>query len=372
MILCSFDYPPRDGGISRLCAEITEGYRRRGARVRVLTQEAVETGPKAPDVPETRLTPARPRREWDAFRSLRSLGPGLRLCGTWYPEGVLAMLSGAPRYVVLAHGSELLPTTARWRRGVWRRLQNRVLSRAGLVIANSEYTRSLALESAPDCRAVAIPLPVDHRRFTPGDRDRAKRAFGVSGRHVLGSVSRVHDYKGHDVVLKALAALPAPEREGYLYLVAGRGPALPGLQEKARSLGIGHLVRWLGYVAEADLPDFYRACDVFVLCTREAREEREVEGFGLVFLEAQACGTPVIGTRSGGIPDAVAHGDGGWLIPQDDVPALAERIAKLGHDPESYRSAGSAARARVERECTVDHYMDRFESALNAEGLSVD
>jgi phosphatidylinositol alpha-1,6-mannosyltransferase len=175
----------------------------------------------------------------------------------------------------------------------------------------------------------------------------------------------MYPYKGHDVVLRAIASLASDERERLVYMVVGKGPYEAGLRKLAAELGIESNVRWLGFVAEDDLPEVYSASDLFVLCTRDAPEERSVEGFGLVFLEAQSCETPVVGTRTGGIPAAIQNGVGGWLIEQDDKEALADIIRKLVHSPELFRAAGIQARRRVLREHTWVHYMQQF-SALFA------
>ena len=371
--LYSFDYPPNHGGVSRLCAEIAAGMDRMGEGVRVLTQSSgIAKGSRVPEVFEVRVTPRRPWRELQALNLLCEGGRGQPVvCGAWYPEGLIATLAAARPRVILAHGSELMPTTARWRRGLWRRLQRKVLTSADLVVANSEYTRRLVLSSAPGSRAVAIPLAVDDFRFSPGDRSVCRAKWGLSDQFVLCSVSRLHAYKGHEIVFRALAGLPASERNRLIYLVAGRGPDQARLQSRAQDLGVDSSIRWLGYVAEDDLPDLYRASDLFVLCTREDLAASEVEGFGLVFLEAQACGTPVVGVRAGGIPDAIDHDDGGWLIDADDAPALMRLILHLARDPGLLRQAGMAARARIERQCTWDHYLQRFNAALNAEGISL-
>jgi phosphatidylinositol alpha-1,6-mannosyltransferase len=186
-------------------------------------------------------------------------------------------------------------------------------------------------------------------------------------------VSRIHAFKGHDVVLRALADLPEHERAQFIYLVAGTGtgPHLPALKEQARILGIDQQVRWLGFVPEADLPDLYRASDVFVLMTREQQDQRSVEGFGLVFLEAQACGTPAIGSRTGGIPDAIDDGNGGWLIEQDDVRSLSALLRQLINDPESFKTMGDLARQRVEREFTWGHYLQRFKETLSTASIEM-
>ena len=370
VLLFSFDYPPNEGGISRLCGEIVKGLARRGPGVTVLTRLMAHGAgdPATPQVPELRVRGGRPRRELEALRVLRRTAAGTAvICGLWYPEALLAALVGVRPVVILAHGAELL--SPRWRRPLWPGLMRGVLEWATLVVANGEYTRRLAASAAPNCRCVAVHLAVDHDRFTPGDREAARRRFGGCGRLVLSTVSRLQAYKGHDVVLEALASLEPAVRERFLYLVAGQGPAEPVLRARARQLGVEPLVRWLGYVPEEALPDLYRASDLFVLCTREAPERREVEGFGLVFVEAQACGTPVVGTRTGGIPDAVREGEGGWLIAQDDAQALASLFRELARNPMALEAAGAAARRRVERECTWDHYLDRLTAALAAAGI---
>lgn len=371
MILHSFDYPPLDGGISRLCAEIALGCRRRGTEIIALTQSSsAETSSRVPEIPEVRVTSDRPRREWQAMRWLKqNMRTGTVVCGTWYPEGLLATIVNSRPRIILAHGSELLPTRSPLRRGVWRRIQKRVLESADLIVANSEYTRRLVLETAPRSRVAAVPLAVDHRRFQPGDPEAAKASLDVSGRLVISTVSRLRDYKGHDVVFQALASLPIAVRKRFVHLIAGQGPDQAALQSKAKDLGIDELVRWLGYVSEENLPNLYRASDLFVLCTRESPRRREVEGFGLVFLEAQACGIPVVGTRTGGVADAIVDGEGGRLIAQDDAKALAEILLNLADDPRTFIEAGITARARIEREATWDHYMRRFEKVLKSEGI---
>jgi phosphatidylinositol alpha-1,6-mannosyltransferase len=246
-----------------------------------------------------------------------------------------------------------------------------VFNKSDLVIACSDYSLRLLKEKVPACDAIAIPLAVDHVRFTPGNQNAAKNKFGVNGKHVLCSVSRIRAYKGHDVVFQALANLPAHLRDQFIYLIVGRGQDQIILQSRANEEGVGSLVRWLNYIPEDDLPDIYRAADLFVLCTREVINQQEVEGFGLVFLEAQACGTPVVGTRTGGIPDAIKEGEGGWLIDQDDTQALTRILLKLAETPEEFKDAGIKARARIERDCTWDHYLDQFISVLETRGIQV-
>jgi phosphatidylinositol alpha-1,6-mannosyltransferase len=370
LLLFAFEYPPVSGGIARLCAEIGSGLARDQVKGQVLTQDCPAT-PRNEALPEVRVSRQRPLREWRAFQWLRKQRRRTpTICGVWYPEGLIAYLAGMRPLVILAHGSELLPPADRWRRPFWKALQRRVLESASLVIANSDYTRQLVSAVAPNARVETIPLAVDPDRFAPTDRAAAKEKYGVSGKRVLCTVSRMYPYKGHDVVLRAIASLAPDERERLVYMVVGRGPYEPRLRRLAAQLGVESNVRWLGFVAEEDLPEVYSASDLFVLCTRDAPEERSVEGFGLVFLEAQAGGTPVVGARTGGIPAAIQDGEGGWLIEQDDQKALADMIRNLVHSPELFRAAGTQARQRILREHTWVHYMQRFSSALKSVGIS--
>jgi phosphatidylinositol alpha-1,6-mannosyltransferase len=291
------------------------------------------------------------------------------ICGVWYPEGLIAYLAGVRPLVILAHGAELLPTVDRWRRPLWNALQRLVLENANLVIANSEYTQRLVSSVAPKAHVETIPLAVNAVQFAPKDREVAKTKFGVADKRVLCTVSRIHHYKAHDTVLRAIASLAPDEREQLVYLVVGKGPHERELRKQAVELGVESHVRWLGFVSDEDLPQVYCASDLFVLCTRDAPEERAVEGFGLVFLEAQSCGTPVVGTRSGGIPAAIRDGKGGWLIEQDDGQKLTDIIRELIRSPESFRIAGTQARERVLRENTWERYGQRFVSTLQNAGI---
>jgi phosphatidylinositol alpha-1,6-mannosyltransferase len=335
------------------------------SKVLVLTQH-FDTLPESSMLSEIRVPAHRPAREWRSFLWLRMQPRDIPvICGVWYPEGLVALLSGASRRVILAHGAELLPPVAKWRRPLWAILQRWVLESADLVVANSEYTRKLVLTVAPNARVEAIPLAVDHERFAPGDRISAKQRLGLVGKQVICTVSRIHRYKGHEVVLRAISQLSPNEHAVLAYLVVGAGPYEEELKKLAVQLGLNSVVRWCGFVSEDDLSLVYRASDLFVLCTQEALAERAVEGFGLVFLEAQACGTAVVGTRTGGICDAVKDGEGGWLIEENDTTALTNILRQLVHSPETVRTAGVQARQRILREFTWDHYMKRFSVAIS-------
>ena len=371
MIVFSFDYPPRDGGIARLSSEIVSAAEAAGVSVEVLTQSSELSGLSVPGVPTDRVIPERPRRELAALMRVRAWRDAVVVSGIWYPEGLLAAL-GQPRFhAILAHGMELMPSRSPWRRRLWSTLQRRTLEGAQVVVANSRYTAEWVLRTAPEAVVEVVPLAVDATRFTPDGRDAERERRGWQGRQVVLTVSRLAGYKAHDTVLRAIASIPASERTDLCYAIAGRGPAEASLRALSEELGIASSVAWLDFVPETELASLYAASDLFVLLTRELESSREVEGFGLVFLEAQACGTAVVGACTGGIPDAVTDGEGGWLIEADDEAALAVHLRSLVASPDAVRAEGARGRARVLRDCTWEGYWHAFRAALNRHGAGL-
>lgn len=374
MILFSFDYPPNDGGIARLCANIAIALAKEIVPVTVLTQECDRTVQVDTIVNTRRVVRKRPLREWKAYSGLRLLPKkGLCISGIWYPEGLIALLARRGPHVVLAHGAELMPPSQRWRRFIWQHLQRFVLSTADMVVANSRYTEDLVRAVAPIAKVYCVPLAVDHSFFSKQNRQEARENWNISPeKRVILTVARVNAYKGYETVFHALASITSKSRQQFVYLIAGKGPDVEMLREKARELGVDNIIRWLGFVPEEDLPSLYSTADLFVLLTREIKTQQAVEGFGLVYLEAQACGTPVVGTNTGGIPDAISHGEGGWLIDQDDAEALTALLRDLVNNPDAFSEMGRIARERVEREFTWAHYIQRLRRAIREGGIELD
>jgi phosphatidylinositol alpha-1,6-mannosyltransferase len=373
VVIFSFDYPPHDGGISRLCAAIAHQFASDSHHLVTLTEDAkISDGPQSPTPNVIRVTSSRPLRELAAlWKLIRLPRNALIVCGIWYPEGLLALLARRRRTVILAHGLELRGSAGDFYGWLRARLLTAVCRSARVVVTNSEYTARLVAAAVPGARVVAIPLGVDHLRFTPGSDLTDRGAYAPAECFLIGTVARLQSYKGHDVILNAIAALPGCLRAQVRYLIAGVGPHRAAIERRIADLGLVQQARFLGYVKEEELTRLYRAMDLFVMCTRQHADTPEVEGFGLVFLEAQACGTPVVGTRTGGIPDAIRHGEGGWLIEQDDVTALTSILSGLIRDRCALQDAGIAARRRVERECTWEIYYRRFLAGLAENGLAL-
>jgi len=164
---------------------------------------------------------------------------------------------------------------------------------------------------------------------------------------VILTVGNLVERKGHDVVLKSLPKV-LKEVPNTVYLIVGDGEQKQNLKELVDELGLGEQVIFTGRVPEKELPQYYNACDVFIMPSREIGSD--IEGFGIVFLEAGACSKPVIGGRSGGIIDAVEDGVSGILVDPTNVDEISQTLITLLTDDELARRLGRQGRKRVEED----------------------
>jgi phosphatidylinositol alpha-1,6-mannosyltransferase len=341
------DFPPKIGGIQSYLYEL---WRRLPP-----DETTVLTTPQAGDgafdaaqpfrIERTREpvlfpTPSLVRRV-DALA--REISAGVVFLDPALPLGLIGpRLTSAP-WIVVLHGAEI---TVPGRLPGSRSLLGRVLRASAGVIAAGEYpAHEAAHATGRALSGVVIPPGVDAERFTPADPDERRAA-----RHRLGlepdaptvvGVSRLVPRKGFDVLIDAVALLQLPVQ----LVIAGAGRDRRRLEERAARLGLAPRVRFLGRVPAEQLPDVYRAGDVFSMMCRERWGGLEAEGFGIVFLEAAACGLPAVAGRSGGSHEAVVDGETGYVIDPGDVTTLAQALEELLVDPDRRDRLGAAARA---------------------------
>ncbi|GHE11113.1 D-inositol-3-phosphate glycosyltransferase [Klenkia taihuensis] len=246
--------------------------------------------------------------------------------------------------------------------------EEQVVAEADRLIANTaEEARQLVRwYDADPARTLVVPPGVDLDRFTPGDRAAARRAVGVADDAlVLLFVGRIQPLKAPDVLLRAAARLLADEpalRSRLQVLVvgapSGSGLAEPRrLQELAVSLGITDVVRSVPPQAPAALAEHYRAADVAVVPSHN-------ESFGLVALEAQACGTPVVAAAVGGLPTAVDDGVSGVLVPGHDPADYAAAIRKVVEQRELLSAGARRHAERFSWDRTTDSLVDAYAAAI--------
>ncbi len=264
-----------------------------------------------------------------AARRPRAVCVGELLASGW----MLRVLRRVPglRILVYVHGEEIT-TDDPYDRDFARR--RRALLAADRIIVVSRFTRRAVLDLLGEGEAgriVLIENGVDTTRFHPAPRNpELLQRYRLAGRFVFITVCRLLEKKGVDQALRAFAQL-LPQYPDTRYLIVGSGPYEPELRALADALGVGGAVAFAGNVPEHELVAHYRLGDVFVMPNR-ALPNGDTEGFGLVFLEANACGLPVIAGCDGGSGDAVRDGENGLVVDGRSVPAIEAAMRRLRGD----------------------------------------
>lgn len=267
-------------------------------------------------------------------------------------------------FVIYAHGNEILGVM----QDSWPK-PRLALQQADRVLAVSQFTADLVQKVgvAPDHIEVVHPgCAVDTLRPLSPKPELQQKLLGSRSRdHVILTVGNLVARKGHDMVLRALPHLLQHLSE-VTYLIVGDGPYRAQLEALTTTLGLQDHVIFAGQVPDEDLPDIYALSTVFIMPSREQTAVCDVEGFGLVFLEANACGKPVIGGRSGGIPDAIVDGVTGLLVNPNDPEDIAQALARLLNNPDFAIRLGQQGRSRVVHHFNWETVGNRVQTILNS------
>lgn len=236
---------------------------------------------------------------------------------------------------------------------------------ADWVIANSGFTREtlLSMGIAPE-RIVVIHPGVDTERFQPGlpVADLRARLGMAPGARLVLSVGRLQRRKGFDMVIRCLPALVAAGHDVH-YAVVGTGDDRTYLESLARKTGVAERVHLLGHVPMDELPRWYNASDLFAMVNRDV--QGDTEGFGLVFLEAAACGKASIAGKAGGTGSAVLDGATGLRVDGDDVAQVTQALLACLSAPLELERLSAAALARVRCELTWERVAERTREQLS-------
>ncbi|MER7191008.1 glycosyltransferase family 4 protein [Streptomyces flaveolus] len=376
-LIVTNDFPPRPGGIQaflhnmalRLDPERLVVYASTWKRSREGIEATAAFDAEQPfTVVRDRTTmllptPGATRR---AVGLLREHGCTSVWFGAAAPLGLMAPAlrkAGAERIVATTHGHE-----AGWAQlPAARQLLRRIGESTDTITYLGEYTRSRiagALTPRAAARMVQLPPGVDEKTFHPdsgGDEVRAR--LGLTDRPVVVCVSRLVPRKGQDTLIRAMPHILAAEPDAVLLIVGG-GPYEKDLRRLAQDTGVAASVRFTGAVPWAELPAHYGAGDVFAMPCRTRRGGLDVEGLGIVYLEASATGLPVVAGDSGGAPDAVLDGETGWVVRGGDAAQTADRVTTLLADPELRRRMGERGRSWVEEKWRWDLLAEHLKALL--------
>ncbi|MEM9790153.1 MAG: glycosyltransferase family 4 protein [Planctomycetota bacterium] len=383
VLLVSENFPPRVGGAGAFAAELAR--RVAGVEVGVLTSEQ-------PGAAEHDAGYPRPVRRvamafddwgklgWRGWRRYRRLCTAIRqaidgdtrvlVANRCLPEGEAVRCvaeSAGVAYAVVVHGEEL-NTASSSRELAW--LTRRVLRRADGVIANSRHTAGLLASDwhvAADRLTIVTP-GVDTEAIVPmgaAERSVSRDRLGWRDRRVVLTAGRLQARKGHDRMIEAWRRVVAAVPEAR-WVVVGDGEARKELEALARGRGVAESIEWAGRVDRAALIDRYRACDLFALPNRTVGGD--FEGFGIVLLEAQAAGRPVLCGRSGGTTETIVEGVTGRSVNAASTRELARGLIELLGDADRLDEMGRAARSHVVGRHGWPASAERFSAALRRLG----
>jgi phosphatidylinositol alpha-1,6-mannosyltransferase len=347
LLLATQNFGPAIGGIEQYCGALARALCAEGASVTVLAPphpDALAHDAAFPcEVVRYSSAPAKEIGLAQALLAQRSRGYDAIVCLQWTSALLPALHSPAPLAIV-CHGKEVMPLPKTLRQRAEQLTRSQVLARADHVFAVSNFTAEHAIAAGARAARVRVIHPgVDLAQYAAAAA--AKKSNSEHGRGpLLLTVARLVARKGIDTVLTALPEIAA-RHPNVRYAIAGEGLDRDRLEALIRQLALTERVEWLGYVNHDALAPLYASADLFVLPSRSISELGDIEGFGLVLLEAQACGTPVVAARSGGMPDALEDGVTGVLVPPSDPAALAHAIDELLSDEPKRARMSQAARA---------------------------
>lgn len=353
VLLVTNDFPPRRGGIQSYLVELVSRLAATGEHTVMVYApqwkgadafDAQTEGYQVARHPGTLMLPV-PTVDIRMRRLIAEHDIDTVWFGAAAPLGLLAQRArqaGATRVLASTHGHEVGWSMLPVARSVLRRIGDD----SDVVTFVSRYTRGrFASAFGPQAGLEHLPPGVDTDRFSP---DRASRVelrarYGLGQRPTVVCLSRLVPRKGQDMLIRALPTI-RQRVDGAALVIAGGGPYLETLRRLADRLRISEHVTFTGGVPAADLPAYHAMADVFAMPCRTRGAGLDVEGLGIVFLEASATGVPVIAGCSGGAPETVRHNKTGLLVDGRSVNQIADAVTELLADPDRAAAMGAAGR----------------------------
>jgi phosphatidyl-myo-inositol dimannoside synthase len=371
-LIVTNDFPPRRGGIQSFVHELA--LRLDPAQLTVYAPKW--EGDAAFDAAQPFEVVRHPTSLMIGGPSVRRRAAGLArsrkaevvIFGASAPLGLITPVlrqAGVRRAIAITHGHE-----AGWAAlPVARQALRQIGERTDVMTYLGEYFRvriAGALTPQAAARTARLHPGVDAGTFhpDPAARQAIRDRYGLGDRPVVVCVSRLVARKGQDTLLRAWPAVLGQVPDAAL-LIVGSGSYAQALRELAEQTGVAGSVTFTGPVPQGELPAHYAAGDVFSMPCRTRRGGLDVEGLGIVYLEASATGLPVVGGDSGGAPDAILEGETGYVVGGRDVAALEQRLIALLRDPSGAKAMGEKGRAWVERDWNWDLIATRLRTLID-------
>ncbi|MGA0113463.1 MAG: glycosyltransferase family 4 protein [Candidatus Nanopelagicaceae bacterium] len=268
---------------------------------------------------------------------------------------------GVKQIVALTHGHEV------WWSKIWpfSWAISEIGKQVDYVTYLGDFTKAaLATQIKDSSKLIRVAPGIDTKHFSPSDSSDLREKHGLDNRPTVISVGRLVHRKGQDRLIEALPKVLEVIPDAALVLV-GEGPYRKQLDALVKKYDLSEHVFFIGRINFAELPNYICMGDVFAMPSRSRLFGLEVEGLGIVYLEASSCGLPVIGGASGGAPDAVLDGDTGYVVDGNDLNAISTQIVKLLSDAKLRQKMGERGRAWAIDSWRWEIWSEEFNKALN-------
>ena len=371
ILLVTNDFGPRAGGIETFIIGLLERIPRGEVIVYTSSQEGSasfdqrwkeEFGVEVIRDRSSILLPT-PR----VIKNLRKVLVKHKISKVWFgaaaPLGISARWlrkPGADHIVALTHGHEV------WWSKVWpfTWLMNEIAQNVDVATYLGEFTKEAIMPRFKSHEKLIKVAPgIDTEHFKPVDAAELRKELGIGDRPTIISVGRLVHRKGQDRLVEALPRI-IKEFPDVVLVFVGEGPHRKVLDDLVVKNNLHENVRFIGRIQYSDLPRYIALGDIFAMPSRSRLFGLEVEGLGIVYLEASSCGIPVVGGSSGGAPDAVKDGVTGFVVDGNDIDAIAARIIDLLRDEELRSKMGKAGREWAVEEWRWQRWSDEFNRAL--------
>lgn len=293
-------------------------------------------------------------------------------CGHIHPMGMTAYLAKKILhipYIVYTHGTEIKEIENK--SGFTKKMMKRVLDEAQNIVVTTDFMRDYIVakfdfdrdENELAKKFVKIPPGVNSDLFHPLDSLKIKQRFGLENQKIILTCGRLVPRKNHEMVLKAMPNVLKRVPNAKYYII-GNGPTLEKLRLLVRNLRLDDKVKIYTKITDRDLNFYYNLADVFIMPSKEMENKKDIEGFGLVYLEANACKKPVIAGNTGGVAEAVLDGQTGILVNPENIKEITDALIKILRNEELANDLGNYGFERVKNEFSWDELVKKLMTIL--------
>jgi phosphatidylinositol alpha-1,6-mannosyltransferase len=369
ILIISVDFPPHTDGVSTVAKELAE--RLAGYGKKIVAIGPVSAGDEEYDKKQNFIVIRTLWYELGYLRFIPLLFASIYAVTRYRIKLILAMNIAyggiisyflfrpfGIKYILWAYGYEFCKFQINF---FLHNLYKKIYLNAEKIFSISHFVKDRLIQfGIPEERIGLIFPGTSPEKYFPAEVPlEFKKNYGLENRKIILSVSRLIERKGFDMVIRSVPVL-LKKFPNLVYLVVGNGPLRQPWEALVSELNLNSSVRFLGRISNEELFYLYNACDIFIMPSREIEEKGDVEGFGIVYLEANACGKPVIGGRSGGCGEAILDGQTGILVDPLSVEEVVHAIDRLLSEPALARTLGENGRQRVLKELNWDNYVKKF------------